>query len=71
MVDRVAGAPLKIPLPPWGRILYAPVLLTAGAAGGYGIRPYVFVLAFGPKLHIFYYFLSIIFYLYIRSDNPH
>ena len=35
----------------------------AGTAGGYGIRPYVFVLAFGPKLHIFYYLLSIIFYL--------
>ena len=39
--------------------------------GGYGIRPYVFVLTFGPKLHTFYYLLSIIFYLYIRSDNPH
>ena len=27
-------------LPPQGRILYAPVQLTAGTAGGYGIRPY-------------------------------
>ena len=43
----------------------------SNTAGGYGIRPYVFVLAFGPKLHTFYYLLSIIFYLYIRSDNPH
>ena len=33
------------------------------APGGYGIRLYVFVLALGSKLHIFYYLLSIIFYL--------
>ena len=49
---------------------YAPVQLT-GAAGGYGTAPMFLVLAFGPKLHTFYYLLSIIFYLYIRSDNPH
>uniref|UniRef100_UPI0040288782 hypothetical protein n=1 Tax=Gemmiger formicilis TaxID=745368 RepID=UPI0040288782 len=34
--------------------------------GGYGIRPYVFCFGPGPKLHIFYYLLSIIFYL----SNP-
>ena len=32
--------------------------------GGYGIRPYVFCFGLRPKLHIFYYLLSIIFYLF-------
>ena len=33
-------------------------------AGGYAIRPCVFVLAPGPKLHLLYYLLFLIFYLY-------
>ena len=33
-----------------------------GATGGYGIRPYGFVFDHRKKLHILYYFLSIIFY---------
>ena len=30
--------------------------------GGYGIRPYVFCFGPEPKLHIFYYLLSIIYF---------
>ena len=35
----------------------------SSAAGGYGIRPYVFVCAFGRKLHLLYYLLFFISYL--------
>ena len=37
--------------------------------GGYGIRPYAFCFGPGPKLHIFYYLLSIIFYLFSNTKT--
>ena len=63
MVGRGAAHRFKIHCRRRGAFYMRPCSLTASTAGGYGIRPYDFVLAFRPKLHIFYYLLSIIFYL--------
>ena len=59
MVDRVAALRSK----------KAPAI-GSQLAGGYGIRPYVFRFGPGPKLHIFYYLLSIIFYLFLFYRFP-
>ena len=63
MVGRGAAHRFKIHCRRRGAFYMRPCSLTASTADGYGIRPYDFVLAFRTKLHIFYYLLSIIFYL--------
>ena len=52
--------------PPQGRILYAPVRRQP-VCGRIWNPPLRFVLAPGPKLHLLYYLLFLIFYLYNSS----